>query len=158
VVLLNLSHNLLPVTMPYSLNCALIGQDIAFTVNINETRTVDNLKDMIKKKAEITGPAHTLKLYQVNLAVSGTYQEVMSTISQSATCADVIQALSQSTTLAQVLRAIPQPQNMVEGTNKELEYPFCKLSTLSFSTPADGDYIHILVELPPGQSNDSIDP
>jgi hypothetical protein len=59
--------------MPITLACIIIGQATAFTVTINETQYVDELKDEIKKKqqhnlAEVD--ADQLTLYKVNIDVS----------------------------------------------------------------------------------------
>ena len=125
--------------MPYPLFCAIIGDKEAFPIIVLETESVGELKVRIKaEKAQTLAPvaASALTLYKVDIPVAEAYPEVMRAISQSATC-------------AQVLRAI-QPQNTVEDTLK-LTNPFHELSTIYPSTPARYT-IHILVQLPPGES------
>jgi Crinkler effector protein N-terminal domain len=59
--------------MVYTLLCIIIGETTLFSVKINETQLVDELKDAIKKKAEPkldAFAAHELTLYQVEIDAS----------------------------------------------------------------------------------------
>jgi len=124
--------------MKYTLYCAILGpgQDDAdadadaFPVGIDGAQTVGQLKVEIKTQAakslgEID--AHTLKLYKVNINISGNaYEGVMGQISRN---------------------------ELNDHSKQKLVNPSDKLSTIFSSTPADGS-IHILVERRLGQSID----
>jgi hypothetical protein len=56
--------------MPITLVCIIIGKATTFTITINETQYVDQLKDEIKKKQELNIVASELTLYKVNIDVS----------------------------------------------------------------------------------------
>ena len=90
--------------------------------------------------------AASLVLYKVDINISDdddddeTYKQVMEKISQNTTYTQEIQELS----------AKPK---------QELTNPSRKLSAIfRQSPPCEDETIHILVELPPGESIDSIDP
>ena len=126
--------------MKYTLYCAILGlgQDNpdadadadAFPVEIDGAQTVGQLKVEIKTWAarlleEID--AYTLKLYKVNINISGNaYAGVMGQISRN---------------------------ELNDHPKQRLSNPSDKLSTIFSSTPADG-CIHILVERRLGQSID----
>ena len=136
-----------------SFYCAIIGRndnDI-FPINIHEAQTVGELKDEIKKKGETTGPAHTLTVHQVNVAAADAHIQVMEAISQSVTCSQAMEAMK--AIHPQLIRAIPHTGD----THKRLTNPFQELSTFLPPTPVQGT-IYILVELPQGESIDSMDP
>ena len=124
-----------------SFYCAIIGRndnDI-FPVAINEARTVGELKDEIKKKAETTSPAHTLTLYQVNIDIS-----------RDGACEHVMEKLSQNTTYTQEI------QDLSTKPKRVLTNPAFKLSKYFKEPDVPKETIDILVELPPGESIDSI--
>jgi len=121
----------------YTLLCAIIGERTdPFPIHIEETRIVGDLKEDIKMKkkrvlAEIE--ADTLALYKTDIDIDATdtaYKQV-------------IQQISNNTTTA--------PKEPLLNPSHKLSAKFGK------SIPADGR-IHILVERPPGQSTDPIDP
>jgi len=72
--------------MSYTLFCAILGQETAFLVNIDETQTVDELKKHIKAEepALASFATDTLTLYKVDIDISNddTYEQVMRDISQ----------------------------------------------------------------------------
>ena len=128
-----------PSAMRYSIFCTIIGEKSAFKLLIDDTWIVDELKDEIKKKAAQTLAsidAFKLTLYKVDIDMSMNYRQVIEIISQDKTYTQEIQGLS---------------------TKRELDDPSEKLSVIFSPRPADRR-ISILVELPPGESIDSIDP
>ena len=144
------------VTMPYTLYCAIIGRndnDI-FPIHINETQTVGELKHEIKKKAETTGSAHNLKLYKVDINISDDDDDDDDeTFNVSTNYKQVMEKISQNTTYTQEI------QDLSTKPKQVLTNPLRKLSAIfRKSPPCVDETIHILVELPPGESIDSIDP
>ena len=120
--------------MPYELFCAIIGHKGLITLNVDGTWTVGKLQEHIKEKKPhllASYEADTLVLYKVDIDVSN--KEISP---------GVIEQIRQGS---------------IKGHGEEL------ISALSLS-----DYwgeglpkpkaINILVELPPGESSDSIDP
>jgi len=121
--------------MSYTLSCAILGQNTLFLVDIDKTETVGKLKNQIKvDKANVLGSidADTLTLYQVNISIpdNATFKQAMQDISQ----------------------------NEVHASKEELIHPFSELQDLFEPQGPPRKTIHILVERPPGQSIDSIDP
>ena len=128
--------------MPHTFYCAIIGRkdnDI-FPITIDESKTVGELKHEIKQAAGTTGLAHTLKLCKVNINISTNeaLERVMGKVSQNTTYTQELQALS------------TKPTHMLTNPSFKLSKHF-KKRDVTIET------IHILVELPPGESIDSID-
>ena len=117
--------------------CAVIGGETLSRVKIKKTQTVGDLKNKIKSTEELDSAAHSLTLYQVDLDISSddAYLHAMQTISRSTTCAQVLQDLP----------------NTADAKQEELINPSHELSTIFSSAPA-GHRIHIIVKLPPGES------
>ena len=142
--------NLSPATshaMPYNLCCAILGHKTAFSVDIDETRMVGELKDEIKaKKAHALSSydADSLVLYKVNINIpdNGDNDEAYH---------QVIAKISQNTTYTQEIQNLSAEQQVLTNPLRRLSTIFGELS------PVDTG-IRILVELPPGESVDSIDP
>ena len=128
----------LQLPMPYSLFCAVIGGETLSTVKIKGTQTVGELKNKIKSTAGLVSAAHSLTLYHVDLDIAsdGAYLHAMRTISRSTTCAQVIHDL------------LP---NTADPKQEELINPSHELSAIFSPAPAR-HRIHILVQLPPGES------
>ena len=146
---------------PYKVCCAIIGEELVFSVRINKTRIVHRLKERIKEKVAPTLAsigATTLKLYKVNIDISEDdddnsddngddnddgdgndndetfdtkYNQAIGKISQNKTYTQEIQDLS------------------IEG-KQELSNPSRKLSAIFRKSPRNGR-IHILVERPQPQ-------
>jgi hypothetical protein len=53
--------------MTYTISCLLIGEATRFSVELDETSTVDELKDAIKSEIGGSLPAHHLTLYRVDI-------------------------------------------------------------------------------------------
>jgi len=111
--------------MLYTIWCIVIGDTTLFSVNIDETKSVDALKQVIKKEEEPrfdAFAAHELTLYKIKeakLEESGKYLEAVQEISQN---------LSKQTSLD----------------------PWIELSTIEGGFP--NCMLHILIEPPAGES------
>ena len=129
--------------------CAIIGKELVFSIQINKTQTVYDLKKRIKEKVPSTLAsidAASLKLYKVNIDIDDgddgdevKFDRAIRAISQNPTYTKEIQDLS------------TEPKQVL--TN-----PFRELSAIFQSSPPVDGWIHILVELPQGESIDSMDP
>ena len=124
--------------------CAILGEKSAFSVTFDETQIVAVLKDRIKEEKEHTlasYEADTLVLYKVNINTFSdeAFERATGKVSQNTTYTQEIQDLS------------TEPKRVLTNPSHELSVVF------QSSPPANG-WIHILVELPPGESIDSIDP
>jgi Crinkler effector protein N-terminal domain len=80
--------NLTSIAMPYKLLCIVIGEKAPFSIKIDDTELVDDLKDAIKKKKEHTlgaFDADALNLYKINVNISNddTYDKMIHDISRS---------------------------------------------------------------------------
>jgi hypothetical protein len=122
--------------MSYELFCAIIGDKDGFPVKFDGTQTVGSLKDAIKAKAAQTlasVDAHALTLYKVNIDISNKKisARVKEQICQSSIDFDREQKLD--------------PVDDLSDYWGESDLPKKKT-------------IHILVELPAGESIGSIDP
>jgi len=121
----------------YTLFCVIIGERTdSFPIHIDETQTVGDLKREIKKKnAQLLSSidARTLTLYKADIDI-----DVDDTAYK-----QVIQQISNYTVTA--------PMEPLINPSHKLSAKFGQ------STPAE-QRIHILVEQPPGQSTDPIDP
>jgi hypothetical protein len=118
--------------MPYTILCVIIGDNTLFSVNIDETRTVGELKRCIKEKAAHTlasFDAHTLRLYCID--VTGTDPKTL-------------------------MEAVKQKAQTV--SSRDPLNPFHSLQVVYPPPGPPGMMIHILVQLPSGESIDSIDP
>ena len=134
----------LPPAMPFNLCCAILGQNTAFLLEIDKTQMVDQLKKRIKAEnahALASYDADSLVLYKVNIKISSeeAFAQVMGKISQNTTYTEEIQVLS------------TKPKHVL--TN-----PTFKLSRYFKKRDVTKETIHILVEPPPGESINSIDP
>ena len=131
----------LPPAMPYPLYCAIIGDKNLITLDVNETWSTGQLQNYIKAKKETRGPARTLTLYKVNIDISSdeALEHAMGTVSRNTTYTQEIQDLSTE-------------------SGRVLTNPLDKLSTIFGQSPPVDTRIRILVELPPGESINSIDP
>ena len=115
--------------MPYTVSCAIIGHKALFSVKINKTQTVDELKDAIKAKKQdalASFDASSLMLYKVDIDISKkeTLAEVMLQISQS--LIKVNEELNPFFTIREYYKAAPRRKS-----------------------------IHILIQLPRGELIDS---
>lgn len=121
--------------MVYTLWCAIIGPGAkAFPVEIDEARTVGQLKEEIVKKARqpLKGiEAYDLELLKVNIDISDDHLYKPAT--------------------DQISRGAVTSTELLFNPSYQLSAKFGK------SDPAK-QHIHILVQLPPGQSTDLIDP
>ena len=110
----------------YTFRCAILGNKTVFSVTLDRTQLVDELKQEIKKVAQLEPAACTLTLYKVGIDVSK--QKILE---------KVIVDISQSS---------------IRVGKEELNHPFFPLS--EFFNPLDlpAETIHILVELPAGES------
>jgi len=121
----------------YKLFCAILGERTdSFPINIDESQTVGDLKGQIKKENAqllISIDARTLILYKVDIDIAvnnAAYQQVIEQISDKMVTTPMEPLINPSQTLSDIFGQ---------------------------STPA-GRRINILVERPPGQSTDPIDP
>jgi hypothetical protein len=120
--------------------CLIIGGP-EFPVNIDETQTVGALKDKIKEKAKIPGPPNALTLYRINVTGRDA-QTRMETVVREAQNIRSFGALDPLRSLAVVFAA----PDAVTGAGSVT------------ATGLPSGTIHILVELPLGESIDSIGP
>ena len=108
----------------YTIFCLLEGESVSFPVEIDETKSVGVLKDHIKEKmSAVHVEAHKLELYRIDVDAS-----------------DEQKAIKDVETLAQTL--IPTDRlNPTQKLNKV------------FPSGAPDDQIHILVQVPEGESS-----
>lgn len=123
----NLNSNSSPMSTRYTLICAILGTDVVFTITLDDTPTVADLKKEIKATNENTiasFDARRLTLYKVKLRVSEleTFREVMEDISR----------------------------DSIYG--EELDYPFSKLLETFKESDLPEKTIHVLVRFPAGES------
>ena len=128
---LNLNH---PAFMSefFTFNCAIIGTNTAFSVKLNKTQLVAELKERIKTakfKVLASVEADRLTLYKVNLDVST------------------------AETNSKVLQAIEQ--NSVYCVREELQVQLSELSSTFKETDLPKTAIHVLVKCPAGESINS---
>ena len=126
--------------MPRNLFCAILGENSPLSVPFDETQIVDELKKLIKKEAAQTlasVDAHNLTLYEVNIDISSdeALKQVTGKVSQNTTYTQEIQDLS-----TKPKRALTNPaEDLSEYWGEDLPKKT----------------IHVLVELPQGESIDS---
>ena len=133
----------LPPAMPYTLYCAILGDKNLITLDVNESWSTGQLQNHIKETQETPGPARTLTLYQVNIDISSdeAFEHAIRKVSQNTTYTQEIQDLS------------TEPKRVLTNPAFKLAkyFEFEKLHVPEES-------IRILVELPLGESIDSMDP
>jgi len=85
VVLINLPRTKPTLQMEYTLSCIILGENVSFPVKINKVQLVGELKNEIKKEAQILAlfEARELNLYPLNMVVSDMdYPKVKQAINQ----------------------------------------------------------------------------
>ena len=110
----------------YKIFCIVEGDENAFSVDIEETVTVADLKEeTVKKNSELAKvyPLHKLKLYKINVNAS-TRQKL-----------------------------IEEVESLKLDASKELVERH-KLSALCAPSGPSDETVHILVRIPPGESKD----
>ena len=131
--------------MLYTLGCIVIGEDTVFLVEIDDTKSVDKLKDdIIKKRPNIIDrtihDATHLTLYKVEIKLSNDDAYIEEVKKQSKLISNV-NKLRTWDKLSKVF-ASPAPDASTPGA-----------SAPDASAP-DDETIHILVQLPSGESID----
>jgi hypothetical protein len=118
--------------MPYTIFCAITGYE-PFSVNIDETRTVGELKNSIKAKAAqilASVDALALTLYRIDVAATDNMKTTMEAVGRSA-------------------------QNV---SSRDPLRPLLSLQAVYPPPGPPGMMVHIFVQLPSSESIDSIDP
>ena len=127
--------------------CAIIGEGLVCLVQINKTQTVHDLKECIKEKVAPTLAsigAAALKLYKVNIDIRENDEDD----GDETKCDRAFLTISQNTTYTQEIQDLStEPKQVLTNPSRKLSAIF------QSSRPVDG-WIHILVELPPGESID----
>ena len=119
-----------PSEMPYKIFCMIISDDSTIPVNINETETVGDLKEVIKekKKPELdTCAADALTLFRVGIEIAKS---------------------GDKRTRIEELKRLSRNLNEDEALDEEAQ-----ISTILGKNPLEKDYI--LVRLPEGHSTSS---
>jgi len=135
------SHNLSLAKMPYTIYSVVIGETNSFSVTLDETKSVDDLKVAIKATIAYSAPAYTMTLYFVN-ATGGDEQACIEVVKQKTQDLSILRPLSSFDSLTTVFASsYPLPKSVhilvVPPTRQSISSSACMADAVGSRSHAD---------------------